>query len=56
MFFSVNRQRKVYDNREWESPYITNNSTFYENDYINIEARTTFHNKTWIPNDVELVN
>ncbi len=34
---------KVYPGREWESPYITNNSTFYQNDYINIEARQTFH-------------
>ncbi len=34
---------KVYDDREWESPYITNNSTFYENDYIDIEARQVFH-------------
>ena len=34
---------KVYPNRQWESPYITNNSTFYQNDYINLEARTTFH-------------
>ena len=34
---------KVYPDREWESPYITNNSTFYENDYIDIEARHVFH-------------
>ena len=34
---------KVYPGREWESPYITNNSTFYQDDYINLEARTTFH-------------
>ena len=34
---------KVYPNREWESPYITNNSTFYENDHIDIEARQVFH-------------
>lgn len=34
---------KVYSEREWESPYITNNSTFYENDYIDIEARQVFH-------------
>ena len=34
---------KVYADREWESPYITNNSTFYENDYIDIEARHVFH-------------
>ena len=34
---------KVYPNRQWESPYVTNNSTFYQNDYINLEARTTFH-------------
>ena len=33
----------VYPNRQWESPYVTNNSTFYQNDYINLEARTTFH-------------
>ncbi|MGB5242790.1 MAG: DUF1214 domain-containing protein, partial [Lutimonas sp.] len=34
---------KVYPNRQWESPYIINNSTFYQNDYINLEARTVFH-------------
>lgn len=34
---------KVYKDREWESPYITNNSTFYEDDYIDIEARQVFH-------------
>ena len=34
---------KVYPGQEWESPYITNNSTFYQDDYINLEARTTFH-------------
>ena len=37
------KNAKVYPNREWESPYITNNSTFYQDDYINLEARTTFH-------------
>jgi len=36
-------QARVYPNRAWESPYVTNNSTFYQNDYINLEARTTFH-------------
>jgi hypothetical protein len=36
-------QARVYANRGWESPYVTNNSTFYQNDYINLEARTTFH-------------
>ena len=34
---------KVYKDREWESPYITNNSTFYEEDYIDVEARHVFH-------------
>jgi len=34
---------KVYPGREWESPYVINNSTFYQNDYINLEARTVFH-------------
>ena len=34
---------KVYEGKEWESPYVTNNSTFYQNDYINLEARTVFH-------------
>ncbi len=34
---------KVYPGKEWESPYITNNSTFYQDDYINLEARSTFH-------------
>ena len=33
----------VYPDRNWESPYVINNSTFYENDYINLEARTVFH-------------
>ena len=32
----------VYPDRKWESPYVTNNSTFYQNDYINLEARTVF--------------
>ena len=36
-------QARVYPNRRWESPYVTNNSTFYQNDYINLEARTVFH-------------
>ena len=34
---------KVYPGKEWESPYVINNSTFYQNDYINLEARTVFH-------------
>ena len=34
---------KVYPDRQWESPYVINNSTFYQNDYINLEARTVFH-------------
>jgi hypothetical protein len=34
---------KVYPGREWESPYVINNSTFYQDDYINLEARTVFH-------------
>ena len=33
----------VYPNRKWESPDVTNNSTFYQDDYINLEARTVFH-------------
>ena len=33
----------VYPNRKWESPYVTNNSTFYRDDYIDLEARTVFH-------------
>ena len=36
-------EARVYPNRKWESPYVTNNSTFYRNDYINLEARTVFH-------------
>ena len=36
-------QAKVYPDRQWESPYVTNNSTFYQGDYINLEARTVFH-------------
>ena len=36
-------QAKSYPNREWESPYVTSNSTFYQNDYINLEARQVFH-------------
>jgi hypothetical protein len=36
-------QARSYPNRTWESPYVTNNSTFYQNDYINLEARTVFH-------------
>ncbi len=36
-------QAPAYPNRKWESPYVTNNSTFYQNDYINLEARTVFH-------------
>ena len=36
-------QARVYPNRMWESPYITNNSTFYQGDYINLAARTAFH-------------
>ena len=42
-FNSRDPQAKVYPNRQWESPYIINNSTFYQNDYINLEARTVFH-------------
>ncbi|MGB5674190.1 MAG: DUF1254 domain-containing protein [Gemmatimonadota bacterium] len=42
-FENRDENAKVYPNRQWESPYITNNSTFYQNDYINLEARTTFH-------------
>ena len=33
----------MYPGKEWESPYITNNSTFYQDNYINLKARTTFH-------------
>ncbi len=36
-------EARVYKDRKWESPYVTNNSTFYRNDYINLEARTVFH-------------
>ena len=36
-------EAKVYADRMWESPYVTNNSTFYRNDTINLEARTVFH-------------
>ena len=36
-------EARVYPNRKWESPYVTNNSTFYRKDYINLEARTVFH-------------
>ena len=36
-------QATVYSDRRWESPYVTNNSTFYQDDYINLEARTVFH-------------
>ena len=42
-FESRDPQARVYPNRGWESPYITNNSTFYQNDYINLAARTAFH-------------
>ena len=42
-FNSRDPQAKVYPGREWESPYVINNSTFYQNDYINLEARTVFH-------------
>ena len=42
-FESRDPQARVYPNRVWESPYITNNSTFYQNDYINLAARTAFH-------------
>ena len=42
-FNNRDKNAKVYPNQEWESPYITNNSTFYQNDYINLEARTAFH-------------
>jgi len=42
-FDSRDENAKVYPGREWESPYITNNSTFYQNDYINLGARTAFH-------------
>jgi hypothetical protein len=33
----------VYPDRKWESPYVTNNSTFYRDDHIALEARTVFH-------------
>ena len=33
----------VYPNRKWESPYVTNNSTFHRDDHIALEARTVFH-------------
>jgi hypothetical protein len=36
-------QARYYPNRKWEKPYVTDNSTFYQNDYINLEARTVFH-------------
>jgi len=36
-------EARVYKDRTWESPYVTNNSTFYRNDYIDLEARTVFH-------------
>lgn len=42
-FDSRDLHAKVYPDRQWESPYITNNSTFYQNDYINLGARTAFH-------------
>ncbi len=42
-FDNRDKNAKVYPNRQWESPYITNNSTFYQNDYINLGARTAFH-------------
>ena len=42
-FDSRDENAKVYPGRQWESPYVTNNSTFYQNDYINLEARTVFH-------------
>jgi len=42
-FDSRDENAKVYPGRQWESPYITNNSTFYQNDYINLAARTAFH-------------
>ena len=42
-FDSRDENAKVYPNRQWESPFITNNSTFYQNDYINLGARTAFH-------------
>ena len=34
---------KIYPGLEWEGPFVINNSTFYQNDYINLEARTLFH-------------
>ncbi len=33
----------VYPDLKWESPFIGNSSTFDPQDYINLEARTTFH-------------
>jgi hypothetical protein len=36
-------EARVYPGRRWESPYVTNNSTFYQDDYLNLEARTVFH-------------
>ena len=42
-FDSRDENAKVYPDRQWESPYITNNSTFYQNDYLNLGARTAFH-------------
>jgi len=42
-FDNRDHQARVYPDRRWESPYVTNNSTFYQDDYINLEARTTFH-------------
>lgn len=36
-------EARVYRDRTWESPFVTNNSTFYRNDYIDLEARTVFH-------------
>ncbi len=42
-FDSRDENAKVYPGRQWESPYITNNSTFYQNDYINLGARAAFH-------------
>jgi len=36
-------EAQVYPKRRWESPYVTNNSTFYRADYIHLEARTVFH-------------
>ena len=42
-FESRDKNAKVYPGKQWESPYITSNSTFYQGDYINLEARTAFH-------------